>query len=176
MRLTRAAIPFIEMGMLSVLLWIAVAVLVLAGIAGLVIPAMPGAPLLFAGLLLAAWAEDFAFVGSGSLVILGMLAVLTYVVELLAAAVGTRQFGASKQALIGATLGGFFGLFFGLPGIVLGPFIGAVAGELYARGGLHQAGRAGLGASIGFALGLAGKVALGFAMIGIFVFRRFIAN
>lgn len=161
---------------MTILIWLMVVLLVLAGVAGLVVPALPGAPLLFLGLWLAAWVEDFAYVGSGSLITLGALAALTYVVELSAAAFGTRQFGASSQALWGATLGGLAGLFFGLPGILLGPFAGAVAGELYARGGLRQAGRAGIGASIGLALGIAGKIALGFAMIGLFLVNRFLAG
>lgn len=156
----------------TVLLWLCVTLLVVAGLAGLVFPAMPGAPLLFAGLWLAAWAEDFVYVGAGWLAVLGVMAALTYVVELVATAIGSKRFGASPQALWGSIVGGFLGLFFGLPGILLGPFVGAVAGELYARGGLRQAGWAGLGASIGFALGLAGKVTLGFAMIGVFVLRR----
>lgn len=162
--------------MAAVLVWIAVVVLVLAGLVGLVFPAMPGAPLLFAGLWLAAWAEDFVYVGFGSLVALGVMAVLTYVVELVATALGSKGFGAAPQALWGAVAGGFIGLFFGLPGILLGPFAGAVVGELYARGGLRQAGRSGIGASIGLALGLAGKIALGFAMIGLFVVRRLFAD
>jgi len=161
---------------MTILTWVLVVLLVLAGLAGLVVPALPGAPLLFLGLWLAAWAEGFAYVGTGSLVILGVLAVLTYVVELLAAGFGTRRFGASSHALWGATVGGLVGLFFGLPGILLGPFTGAVAGELYARGGVRQAGRAGLGATLGLALGIAGKITLGFAMIGWFLVNRLIAG
>lgn len=162
--------------LLTILIWSLVVILVLAGLAGLALPMLPGAPLLFAGLWLAAWAEDFVYIGRGSLLVLGVLAALTYVVELLASALGSKQFGASAQALWGAMLGGFAGLFFGLPGILLGPFVGAVLGELYARGGLRQAGRSGIGATLGLALGLAGKVALGFAMIGLFVLNRLLAN
>ncbi len=154
------------------LLFVLAALLVLAGLAGLVLPAMPGAPLLFAGLLLAAWAEDFAYVGAWTLAALALLAAFTYVADFLASALGAKRFGASRRAVIGAVLGGLIGIFFGLPGILLGPFVGAVLGELSAHRGLHEAGRAGIGATLGLVLGVAMKLGLGFSMIGLFAFVR----
>lgn len=162
--------------MVSVILWIVAGLLVVAGLAGLVLPGLPGAPLLFVGLLLAAWIEDFAHVGAGTLVVLGLMAAATYAVELAATAFGSRRFGASPQALWGAMAGGLVGLFFGLIGVLVGPFFGAVAGELWARGGWRQAGLSGVGASVGLAIGVAGKVALGGAMIGLFALQRLLAN
>lgn len=162
--------------MLSAVLWILAGLLVAAGLAGLVLPGLPGAPLLFVGLLLAAWIEDFAHVGAGTLVILGFMAAATYAVELAATAFGSRRFGASPQALWGAMAGGLIGLFFGLVGVLVGPFLGAVVGELWARGGWRQAGLSGVGASVGLAIGVAGKVALGSAMIGLFVLQRLLAD
>lgn len=135
---------------------------------------VPGAPLIFVGLLLAAWAEDFAYVGSGTLAVLGVMALLTYVVDFLAGAAGAKRFGASKRAIIGAAIGALVGLFFGLPGVLLGPFVGAVIGELSAQRSLKNAGRAGFGASLGLVLGAAAKLALGFAMLGIFLVARFV--
>jgi len=153
---------------------LALAVLmVLAGLAGSVLPAIPGAPLLFGGLLLAAWAEGFAYVGTPWLVALGVMAALTYGVDLLAGMFGAKRFGASKRAVVGAGLGAIAGIFFGLPGILLGPFVGAVLGELSAQRSLGDAGRAGLGATLGLALGAAAKLALGFSMIGLFLVLRF---
>jgi uncharacterized protein YqgC (DUF456 family) len=157
----------------SVLLWIPALLLVAAGIAGLVLPALPGAPLLFAGLVCAAWAEDFAYIGAGWLGVLGALAALSYPIDLAAGAVGARRFGASGRAVVGAALGALVGLFFGLPGILLGPFLGAVLGELSGRRDLRQAGRSGLGATLGLALGVAAKLTLAFAMLGIFALVRF---
>jgi uncharacterized protein len=150
------------------------AILVVAGLAGLVLPAVPGPPLIFAGLFLAAWAEDFAYVGTGTLIILGVLALLTYAVDLWATMFGAKKFGASKRAVIGAVIGSIVGLFLGLPGVIFGPFIGAVLGELSARKGLHDAARAGIGATIGLAIGVAVKMALAFAMIGIFIVVRYL--
>jgi uncharacterized protein YqgC (DUF456 family) len=155
------------------LLWLGVAgLLVVAGLAGLLLPLLPGAPLLFAGLVLAAWAEDFAHVGPWLLALLGALALLTYVVDLVAGAWGVRRFGASGRAATGAAAGMFVGLFLGPVGIVAGPFIGAVAGELSARRGLGRAGRAGLGATLGLAIGAAAKLALGFTMLGTYLLAR----
>jgi len=150
-------------------LWGLAFVLVAVGLAGVVVPALPGTVLVFAGLSLAAWTDGFEHVGTGTVVLLGALTVLSYVVELGAAALGAKQFGASRQAVTGAALGTLVGIFFGLPGLLIGPFAGAVLGEYAHRRDLEQAGRAGLGAWIGFALGVAGKLAITFTMIGIFV-------
>lgn len=149
------------------------ALLVVAGLLGTVLPGLPGAPLLFGGLLLAAWAEDFAYVGTRTLVLLGAMALLTWAADLVAGAIGAKRFGASRRAMLGAGIGALVGLFFGLPGILLGPFFGAVLGELSARRSLEEAGRAGIGASLGLAIGAAAKIALSLSMIGLFLFIRF---
>lgn len=158
----------------TLLLWILATALVLAGLAGMVLPALPGAPLLFAGLLVAAWVEDFAYVGLKTLIALGVMAALSYALDLAAAALGARRFGASPRAITGAALGTVVGLFFGLPGILLGPFLGAVAGELTARRDLKAAAGAGVGAFLGLLFATAGKLALGFAMLGLFLLVRFL--
>jgi len=158
---------------IDVLLWLLAAVLVVAGLLGLILPALPGAPLLFAGLLVAAWVEDFSYVAGGTLAVLGALALLTYVVDFVASALGARRFGASNRAVAGAAIGALVGIFFGLPGILLGPFVGAVVGELAGRRGARDAARAGVGATVGLALGVAAKLALAFSMLGIFALARF---
>ena len=158
---------------LTPLLWILAVALMIIGLAGLVLPVMPGAPVLFAGLLLGAWADNFTYVGWGTLIILGVLALLTYVADFAATAFGAKRFGASKRAIVGAALGGIVGIFFGLPGVLAGPFVGAVVGELSARRSLDAATRTGIGATIGLALGAAAKLALAFSMLGIFAVARF---
>ena len=144
------------------------------GLAGLILPLLPGAPLIFAGLLMASWADDFEYVGTISLGVLGLLTLLTYAVDLAATAFGARRFGASPRAAIGAGLGAFLGLFFGLPGVLIGPFAGAVAGELSNRRNLDDAGRAGLGATLGLVIGAGLKLALGFTMISLYALIRFV--
>jgi uncharacterized protein len=158
----------------TILLWLLALILVIAGFAGLVLPAVPGAPLIFAGLLVAAWAEDFTYVGTGTLVVLGVLALLTYPTDLLATAFGAKRFRASPRSALGAALGAVVGLFFGLPGILLGPFLGAMLAELSAQPNLIQATRSGVGATLGLLLGVAMKMALAFTMIGVFVLVRFL--
>lgn len=150
------------------------AVLVAVGVAGIVLPVIPGAPVLFAGLVLAAWAENFEFVGYGWLTVLGLLALLSYAVDFAAGVFGARRFGASRRGMLGAALGAVIGLFFGLPGVLLGPFVGAVLGELSGQRRLDEAGRAGMGASLGLVLGAAAKLALAFSMLGIFAAVRII--
>ncbi len=160
--------------MTPTLLWIFAVLLGIVGLLGLVLPVLPGAPILFAGLLLAAWVDDFAYVGAQTLIVLGVMALLTYVVDFLATALGAKKFGASNRATVWAVLGGLVGVIFGLPGLLLGPFIGAVVGELSVQRDFKTAGLAGLGASLGLALGAAAKLALGFGMVGIFLLARFV--
>jgi len=154
-------------------LWFLAAALVVTGLIGLVLPAIPGAPLIFFGLLLAAWTEDFVYVGLWTIVVLAVLALLTYGIDLWATIFGAKKFGASKYAVIGAVLGSIVGIFLGFPGVIFGPFIGAVVGELSAQKNLRQATRAGIGATIGLVLGAALKLAMAFAMIGFFLAVRF---
>ena len=159
---------------ITILLWVIAVVLILAGFAGLVLPALPGAPLLFAGLLFAAWADDFVYVGVKTLIALGIMAALSYALEFAASALGARRFGASPRAVTGAAIGTVVGIFFGLFGILLGPFLGAVVGELTARRDLRAAAGSGVGAFLGLLLATAGKLALGFAMLGLFLLVRFL--
>jgi hypothetical protein len=163
-------------GLSLVLACMAATALVAVGFAGLVLPGLPGAPLVFAGLFVAAWAEGFRYVGWGTLLVLALLAAATWAADFAASAFGARRFGASPRAVAGAAIGGLVGLFFGLPGLVLGPFAGAVAGELSAARDLRQAGRAGVGATLGLALGVAAKLALATTMLGVFAFDRFVWN
>ena len=156
----------------TIVLWIAAGVLIVIGALGLIVPILPGAPLIFLGALLAAWAEDFAYIGLWSLIGLGVLTALAVAVDFIAGAFGVNRFGASGRAVTGATLGAIVGLFFGLVGVLVGPFIGAVIGELSVRRNLAAAGRAGIGAALGLALGTAAKLAIAFAMIGIIVVMR----
>lgn len=149
------------------------ACLVLAGFVGIVIPALPGILLLYGGLFLAAWAEGFQFVGSGTLVVLGMMALVAYAVDFAAGILGAKHFGASRQAMIGAAIGMFFGLFLGLPGLLLGPFFGAMAGEYLAQRDLFQAGRAGVGTWLGLLVGTAVKLAISVSMLAVFLAARF---
>jgi uncharacterized protein len=156
----------------QILLWLLAALLIAAGFAGLILPALPGIPLVYAGLVLLAWAEDFAYVGWVTLGLLGLLALISYGVDFMASALGAKRFGASPRAVWGAALGAVVGLFFGLPGIVLGPFVGAVIAEFTNRTSARGAAQAGVGAVVGLLFGALLKIALAFTMIGVFVVDR----
>ncbi len=154
------------------LLWLLSVLLTVTGLSGLLLPIVPGAPVLFLGLLFGAWAEDFRYIGIWTLLILAVMASLTYVVEFAASILGVKKFGGSRRAMVGAVLGGVAGLFLGIPGILIGPFAGAVIGELSLQKSLDQAGRAGFGTVVGLAIGVAGKLAIGIAMVGLFLLVR----
>jgi len=155
-------------------IWYAIAiVLVLVGLAGIVLPALPGLPLVFVGMLVAAWAGGFEQVGGWTLLVLAVLTLVSIGVDFLASAAGARRVGASRLAVGGALAGTVVGLFFGLVGVFVGPFVGAVAGELVARRGfgqraIGQAAKVGIGTWFGLFVGIVLKLTLAFAMIGIF--------
>ena len=148
--------------------------LVFAGIAGTVLPALPGVPLVFGGLLLAAWADGFQRVTVIPLIVLGVLTALSFVIDFAAAALGAKRVGATKYAIIGAAVGTLTGIFFGLPGLLVGPFAGAVAGELISHRRLPQAARAGFATWVGLLFGTLVKLALVFTMLGIFAAAWFL--
>jgi uncharacterized protein YqgC (DUF456 family) len=149
-------------------LYVIAGIMVVLGLAGTVLPALPGVPLVFAGMLMAAWVGDFQHIGAWTVAALAVLTLLAVGIDLLASAFGTRIAGASKWAFIGAGAGAIVGLFFGLPGLLLGPFVGAVAGEALVSKNVQQAAKAGIGASIGLLFGAIGKIALAFTMLGLF--------
>lgn len=145
------------------------AVMVVAGIAGTVLPVLPGILLVFGGLFVAAWAEGFQRVGAVGLTIIGAMALLSLGIDFVASLLGAKRVGASPLALAGAAIGAFAGIFFGIVGVFIGPFVGAVAGEYLARGRLVQAGKVGVGTWVGLILGAIAKVVLAFLMIGVFL-------
>jgi uncharacterized protein YqgC (DUF456 family) len=149
------------------LLWLLALLLIVIGVVGTVMPGLPGPILVFAGVFLAAWADDFTHIGGLTLLLLFIMTAAAYAVDFLAAAAGVRVAGASARAAVGAALGGIAGVFFGLPGLIVGPFLGAVLGELTVRRHLLRAGRAGVAAWIGFVIGTAVKLALVFGVIGV---------
>jgi len=151
------------------LLWVLAIALVLVGIVGAVLPALPGVPLVFVGLLLAAWIDGFQKVGWVVMTILGLLMLVSFGLDFLATSLGAKKAGASKLAIAGGALGALVGLFFAIPGLILGPFVGAFLGELVARRGRKQAVRSGLGTWLGLVVGTAGRLALIVAMVAIFV-------
>ena len=142
--------------------------LVAVGIIGSVLPMLPGVPLVFAGMLLAAWHGDFVRVSILTMVIIGAIGVLAWAVDFFASIVTAKKVGASKNALIGAGIGAVLGIFAGLPGLILGPAIGAVIGELTSHSSKTKATVVGVAAGLGFVLAMAIKLLLILVMLAIF--------
>ena len=156
--------------MTETLLFILSGTLIALGMAGTVVPVLPGMPLVFAGMWLAAWTDRYRHIGTFTLVLLGALALVALAIDFCASLLGAKRVGASTRALWGATLGALVGLFFGIPGLLLGPFCGAVAGELSSGSAMDQATRVGAATWLGLLFGTLAKVALCFTMLGIFLF------
>ena len=160
----------------SILWWLLASLLVIAGLAGTVIPVLPGVPLVFAGLFVGAWIGHFETISWLTVGVLAMLTIVAWAVDFLASVLGARYLGASSRALWGAGFGAIVGIFFGLPGIVLGPFIGAVLGELSVGSDLLKSGRSGLGAWLGMVVATAAKLAIAFLMIGVVILKLGLAQ
>lgn len=153
------------------LAYIVSGILILIGLLGTVLPVLPGIPVAFAGMLLAAWVGGFREISVFTVVLLGLLTVASVAIDLLASALGAHRAGASKMAIVGASLGSLLGLiFFSLPGLIIGPFIGVMAVETAKGKSVREAGKIGFATWLGMAVGVALKIGLAFSMLGIFLF------
>ena len=154
---------------MDVLLWILVVVLIAAGVAGTILPALPGALLVFGGILLGAWIDHFERVSITIVVICGVLTLLAWATDYAAAMLGAKRAGASRLAVIGAAIGTVAGVFTGLVGLIFIPLVGAAIGELIAVRNAARAAHVGVSTWIGLLLGTLAKVVLTFMMVGIFI-------
>ena len=161
-------------GTAAILLWALAGLLVVVGLAGTILPALPGVPFVFMGLLIIAWIGDFQRIAWPTLTLLALLTALAVAADLVAAIFGAKRAGASRLALLGAALGSVVGLFFGLVGIFVLPFIGAVIGELMARQRLDQAAKVGFATWLGMLVGALAELSLAITMLGVFVIAYFI--
>ncbi len=153
----------------SVWLWLLSAALIVVGLAGSVLPALPGTALVLGGIVLAAWIDDFTRIGALTLSLVAVLAALAWLLDFVAGLLGAKKVGASRQALIGAALGTVVGLFMGLVGVLFMPLVGAAAGEYLARRDHAQALKVGTATWLGMLVGMIAKVVLAFMMVGIFL-------
>jgi uncharacterized protein YqgC (DUF456 family) len=156
---------------MSILLYVLGAVLLAGGVAGLVLPVLPGAVLLVAGVVALAFAGNFAAVGWGTVAFAGVMGLAITAVDWAASVLGAKAFGASKWAVLGSAMGLLAGLFLGLPGIVLGPPLGALVFEYAKDPSFERALKAGFGAFVGFLAGSVVKVTLAFVLLGVVALR-----
>jgi uncharacterized protein YqgC (DUF456 family) len=155
--------------MADALWWTLSVALIVTGLAGTVLPALPGTALVLAGIVVGAWIDDFARVGALTLTIVTVLAVLSWVLEYAAGVMGARRVGASPQAVAGAAIGTVAGIFMGLVGVLFLPLAGAAVGEWIAQRDQRRAVSVGVATWVGLLVGLVAKVVLAFMMIGAFV-------
>jgi uncharacterized protein YqgC (DUF456 family) len=148
--------------------WVLSGVLIVAGLVGAVLPALPGTALVLAGIVLGAWIDDFTRVGAGTLALVATLAVLSWVLDYVAGLLGAKRAGASRQALIGAAIGTVAGLFMGLIGVLFLPLVGAAIGQYIAQQDHGRALHVGVATWIGLMVGMIAKIVLAFVMVGVF--------
>jgi len=155
--------------MTTAALWIACWALIVIGVLGTVLPALPGTALVLGGILLGAWADGFTRVGWVPLTAVAVLAVLAWAMDYVATLMGAKKAGASRQALVGAALGTVLGLFLGLVGVLFMPLVGAAIGEYLAQRDHGKAVKVGVATWLGLLAGMLAKVVIAFVMVGIFV-------
>lgn len=155
---------------MTAVLWVIAIALMVVGVVGTVLPAIPGATLVFGGIALAAWADGFTRIPVWVVVVAGILAALTWIVDIASAAAGAKRVGASGWAVVGAAIGTVAGIFTGLVGLVFLPLAGAALGEFAAKRDVIRAGKVGIATWLGLLIGTALKVAIVFAMLGLFAF------
>jgi hypothetical protein len=153
---------------MDIALWVLAFALIAVGLIGTVMPALPGPPLVLLGILLAAWIDRFAKISGLVCAIVSVLALAAIAIDWIAGAMGARRVGASKWAVIGATVGAILGVLSGFWGLLFMPLAGAAIGEFIARQDLLRAGQVGLATWIGMLLGTVAKLAIVAMMIGIF--------
>jgi uncharacterized protein YqgC (DUF456 family) len=153
---------------MDVFLWVCSAALILIGVAGTVLPALPGTALVLAGAVLGAWIDDFTRVGWGTIAVLTALAIVSWVLDYVAGLLGAKRAGASRLAIVGALLGTVAGLFMGFIGIFFMPLVGAAIGEYLDRRDEMRAMRVGIATWLGIMVGMVAKVVIAFMMIGVF--------
>jgi uncharacterized protein YqgC (DUF456 family) len=154
---------------MQIVLWITALGMMALGAVGTVLPGLPGAALVFGGVALAAWIDDFTRIGAPTLVVLGILTIAAWAIDFAAAAAGARKVGASWLAIAGATIGTVAGVFTGLVGLLFLPLAGAALGEYLAQRDLRRAGKVGIATWLGLLVGTAVKVAIVFSMLGVFL-------
>jgi len=172
---TRTPPRFWSLDVVDIALWILVVLLIVVGVAGTVLPALPGVILVLAGIILGAWIDDFTRVGGVTVAVVSAIGVAAWLIEYLAGVMGAKKVGASKEAIFGALIGTVLGIFTGLWGLLFMPLLGAVAGQYLVDRDWIRARNVGIATWIGMAIGTLAKIALTFLMIGVFIAALLIA-
>ena len=155
---------------MDLIYWLLAIVLMAVGLIGTVLPVVPGTVIILAAALIhQIMLGTEKSLGWWNIAALVLLTLLSYAVEFAGSYFGAKRFGATKWGAFGAMLGAIVGLFFPFPGLIIGPIVGAVVGELLAGKRLVSAGRAGWGTLLGNLAGMLGKLTIGLVMVSWFL-------
>ncbi len=144
------------------------ALLIAGGLVGAILPSLPGIPMVFGGIWLVAAVDNYRHLGLWWLLLIGALGALGVLVDFVAGTLGAKRVGASKRALWGASLGTLVGMFFGIPGILIGPFAGALLGELSSGTSVLRSTHVGVATWLGLLFGALLKLVISLVMVGLF--------
>ncbi|HEV2621896.1 MAG TPA: DUF456 family protein [Frateuria sp.] len=158
---------------MDIALYLLAAMLIFGGLVGTVLPMLPGIPMIFGGIWLVAAVDDYRHLGIGWLLAIGLLGTLGVAIDFVAGTLGAKRVGASARALWGATLGAVVGTFMGIPGLVFGPFVGALLGELSVGNSVLRSAHVGAATWAGLLAGALVKLVISFVMVGLFAFAMF---
>jgi uncharacterized protein len=153
---------------MHILLTALAAAVIVVGLVGAIVPGLPGIPLIFAGIWVIAGVDGYRHLGLGWLLGIAAVGAVGLVVDLLAGALGAKRMGASSRAVCGALIGTVIGLFFGIPGLLFGPFFGAVIGELSAGNSVLRSAHAGVSVWVGLIFGTIVKLVSSLMMVALF--------
>jgi uncharacterized protein YqgC (DUF456 family) len=153
----------------TTLAWIVAVALIVIGLAGVVLPALPGIALIFGGILLGAWIDDFTRISGWTIGVLGVLTAIAFVIDYGISVIAAKRAGASRLGLIGGAIGTAIGVFSGIVGLIFMPFLGAAIGEFLAGRDALGAGRVGFATWVGLVVGAVLKIGIAFAMVGVFI-------
>jgi uncharacterized protein YqgC (DUF456 family) len=153
---------------MNVALWILSLLMMAIGLAGTLLPALPGVALIFAGVLLGAWIDDFARISLWTVAACGVLTLAAWAIDTLAAWIGAKRAGASGLALLGAALGTVLGLLGGLIGVLFLPLLGAAIGQFLSDPNARRAAQVGMATWVGLLVGTVAKLVIACVMIGLF--------
>jgi len=160
--------------MFEISMYVLAALLMIGGLAGNILPALPGIPMIFGGIWLAAAVDQYRHLGMWWLVVVGVLGGIGVALDFVAASLGAKRVGASRRAIWGAGAGTVIGMFFGLAGLIAGPFLGALAGELASGNSVLRSAHVGLATWLGLLFGTFVKLVISFVMIGLFGFAMLV--
>ncbi len=151
----------------------AASLLMLTGVLGSLIPALPSTPLVFLGALCHWLVYPTQSVSPTVLTVIGLMMLLSLGLDFVASVLGAKKMGATRKGIVGVLVGGIIGLFFGLPGVLIGPVAGAILFEIAGGTDVTTATKAGFGAVLGLLAGALGRFAFAIAMSGLFFANLF---